>query len=68
MKQQMVTVLDPRFMSTRMGARNYPTLADYYTVPVISTHGSWQLMDMLPIENLQALAKYANKLAKEQKR
>lgn len=64
MRQSMVRVLHPDFKPRdRQGNRITPTLADYIEVPRLSTYGTYEVVQMLPMEKLARLAILRNSLA-----
>lgn len=43
-------------------------LEEFVAVPAILTHGTWRILDLLPAEQVAALARFANTLEKRDRR
>jgi hypothetical protein len=62
---RLVTVINPNFNPYPegvRGTRNYPTMNDYYSLPAISTHGTFRVLDMLSDDAKIALAELTNRM------
>lgn len=60
------TILDPRVLKeVGNGHHQRPIqLSDYISVPAIDTFGTWRTLDLIPAEQLAALKRYTNGLAR----
>jgi hypothetical protein len=62
---RLVTVINPNFNPYPEGVRGpraYPTMNDYYSLPVISTYGTFRVLDMLSADAKIALAELTNQM------
>lgn len=64
MKVQMRTILRPDFVAKdNHGNQIIPKLSDYLTVPKLATFGTFQVVDLLPMETLVSLSHLRDQLA-----
>lgn len=42
--------------------------SEFVAVPTVETYGTWRILDLLPVEQVAALARFGNKLEKRGRR
>lgn len=60
------TILDPRILPEIGYGQNKRAirLSDYIAVPAVSTHGTWNTKDLIPVGQLAELKRFTNSLAR----